>query len=476
MEERQSLGGEPDSKRIKLEKAATTPTDDTHTAAAHSASPSAASLSTSKPHVSSAHHVEAVLHGIDDANSALVHNTIAGELIEHERVEQLHQPQPMEEEETILYTDPTETEQQPDTALQSSPVSVSRSFAASPPPLQPLASPTPPPLGKYQCENCGAMLTYSSLTEIYHCPLCYHTFTLYPPLAPTTSPPLFPLDDTCKPLTHPKLSHFTSADLYLYLLHVPGLSSIAAKSAAVGMDGRYFMSMHVSDMVEEFGLWGSGGAGGSVEGNAALVVQLLNAQQVLRGESVRSVAEEKELVTKLIGMQTVPVASKPLQTAKSAKKARDRSDRPKKERDATLPADDAVDADNAAPLAAAEVVPARPVKRKVYRIPSSTPLKGSPADSAAVTPTMATVATVLPISDEQPITQHAAVVHDGHVIPLAPQQPSSTDANGSVAADAVTAGVVTGELADVVSAVQPVVTTMSDEVMNDVAPSTALAV
>lgn len=468
-DERQPHDNQPHNKRIKLEAAPNSPFTNNTDTKATSDSPTAILHLNHAP--TSAHDVEAALHGIDDASSGLVHNTVAGELLEHQRVEQHYQPHSMDDAEFAFQADPIDTEQQPDTALHSSPASISSSLAASPPP-QPLMPQSPPPLGKYQCDNCSALLTYSSLNEIYHCPLCYHTFTLYPPLAPSTSPPLFPLDFTPTPPAVPALTQWTAADLYTYLHNVPGLSSVAAKSAAAGLDGRYFMAMHVSDMVEEFGLWGSGGAGGSVEGNAALVVQLLNAQRVLRGESVRSVAEEAELVAQLTAMQTVTPASRQQQPNKSAKKARerDKSDKPKKEQNDTA-VDDTADADSTVTPSSAETVTARPVKRKKYRIPTAPLPLGSPVQTATATHFMATEATVLSIDDEPPTVQQSVVAatSDGDGMPNETQQRAPMLSNDSIV-DAMLAHVAAAQLQSGVAAIaQSIATTTTSGSAIDVA-------
>ena len=475
LEEQPSAESEPDSKRIKLEAPPAASLSHTGTAAStFSSPPVAASLSSPTPPASTTvHDVEAALHGIDEAERGLVHNTVAGELLEHEQLKQSSPP--LDDRERPSEASLIGTEPPTDAPLQSSPL-ISSSLAASPPPLQPLAPPLPPPLGKYQCDNCAALLTYSSLTEIYHCPLCYHTFTLYPPLAPTTSPPLLPLDSPTPPLVHQRLTQWTSADLYLYLYNVPGLSSIAAKSAAAGMDGRYFLSMHVSDMVEEFGLWGSGGAGGSVEGNAALVVQLLNAQRLLRGESVHSVADEKEVVALLVGMQLLSTtASKAQQPPKSAKKNKERVDKPRKEqRDSAQPADDGADADSAASIA--EAVPARPVKRKQYRIPTAPSQPDWPAGAATLPAGAAIEATVLPLSHAQPTLQQAATVtSDGATIPIAQQQPMPIVSNGSTA-DAVMAQVAAEESTDAAAGAQSMATTADGSTLSVAVVSTVAEV
>lgn len=462
MEERHLLENEPASKRVKLEAAASaaaaSSTNDQSSTGVSSSSPSAVSLSTSIPTSSSVHAIEEALHGVDDANSGLVHNTVAGELLEHQSV--AHQyTQPMEDAESTRSTDASNnTEHQLDIALQPFPVSLPPSLSASPsPPPQPLRPPSPPPLGKYQCDNCGAVLTYASLTEIYHCPLCYHTFTLYPPLAPTTSPPLLPVDySPLPPLIYQRLTQWTSADLYVFLHNVPGLSSIADKSLAAGMDGRYFMAMHVSDLVEEFGLWGSQGAGGSVEGNAALVVQLLNAQRLLRGDTVRSVAEEKELVAMLTGMQTVTAASKSQPAPKSAKKAKEKADKPKREpKETTAPVEDGVDNDSGAAPAATEAAPARPVKRKQYRIPTLPQPLRSPVTAATAMPASQSAADTAeldvnhtqpiaaPVTDavmeHQPVPQQppSLLLHGGNVEPIDTRMASVDLADGAMAAQSM---------------------------------------
>ena len=162
---------EHSSKRMKLEATESSSALDT-TASSHPSS---------TPTAPSVHDIEATLHGVDEADHGLAHNTVAGELIEHEQLEQ--QQRQHDGEQPTNSSDTADSEEQINKVRHSSSLSISSSPAASPLPPQPFVPASPPPLGKYQCDNCGALLTYSSLTEIYHCPMCYHTFTLYPNLA-----------------------------------------------------------------------------------------------------------------------------------------------------------------------------------------------------------------------------------------------------------------------------------------------------
>ena len=147
-------------------------------------------------------------------------------------------------------------------------------------------------------------MTYASLTEVYHCPICSHPFTLSPPLAPPPSH-LLPLsyDPFPTPVSRVELT-WSASDVAAYFRQIPGLVPLAKRVETLGIDGKRLLEMAVYDFIDELGLWGAGpgGGGGRLVANAAAVVKLMEVQGNLRGEKMTE-AEAQRLGETLIGMQ-----------------------------------------------------------------------------------------------------------------------------------------------------------------------------
>ena len=265
---------------------------------------------------------QVILHDTEEADSSLLHNTVTGLLLER------HQLQPPPAAAAAAHAAGVSEEggggdhvgQQSN--LSSSSQSAIPHSPSSPPPLtfpttrlpphpplpsSPEPSSTPAVLGYYQCERCTALLSYSSLDDVYHCSLCSHTFTPHPSFSPpsshlflpTYSPfPTLPLQVALTWSTSTLSSHFSS------LPPPPLPPHLLRRLSSLHIDGKRFLELSLEDVIDELGLWGGGGSGGGkAEANAVAVVRLMEVQAGLRGEVWGG--DGPGLVAMLTGMQKV---------------------------------------------------------------------------------------------------------------------------------------------------------------------------
>ena len=386
-----------------------------------------------------------VLHGQEEADLSLAHHTVAGQLMERDQLQQQQPSSPSTngvEDSAALVVNGAEggdyghanghstlssSPRSPASPSPSSPSpQPSASLTASSPPLParsivpmygaPLRVPSPPPaapLGYYECERCTALLSYASLMEVYHCPLCSHAFTLAPGLAPPPSH-LFPLSYEPFPTLRSQVTHtWGVAELASFVRAIPALSHLVKRMESLCIDGKRFLEMGMEDFIDELGLWG--GVGHKAVTNATTVVKLLETQAALREEPPPSGAAA--LINVLTGMQRLsagpPVRERPTRATDVTKAVAQQQQQhtPQMPRNARLtgqPMGAGVMATQVAgptpasavahrssvvassPQLASAKKSASPAPRKQYRIPNLTPGRASPQPVTATATATAT--------------------------------------------------------------------------------------
>ena len=189
--------------------------------------------------------------------------------------------------------------------LPAAPISVSRALllpAAPSPPAPPAA------LGRYRCSGCAAVLSYSSLSDVYHCPLCSTVFTPCPLYTPSSSPALLPLSHSdALTATERVAVSWDTATLVSHFRSQPLLGVVARKAEAMQMDGKYFLEMQLEDLIEELQLQAQ--PPGKERAHATVLLQLKDMQRQLGGEEGASAATDAVAVQKLaellVGLQRV---------------------------------------------------------------------------------------------------------------------------------------------------------------------------